>query len=69
MNDILSGGFGIMITLFLFILGILWFMLPFAVFGTKDKLNELIQETKKTNEQLSALRAEVTAMKNEIKDA
>jgi hypothetical protein len=31
-------------------------LLPFAIFGTKDKLSELIAETKKTNEQLSDLR-------------
>ena len=35
----------------------LWFLLPFAIFGTKDKLNDLINETKKTNDQLEKLRA------------
>ena len=32
-------------------------MLPFAVFGTKVKLNDLINETKKTNDKLEKLRA------------
>ena len=50
---------------FLFIIGVafiilllfLWFLLPFAVFGTKVKLNDLINETKKTNDKLEKLRA------------
>ena len=48
---------------FLFIIGVafiilllfLWFLLPFAVFGTKVKLNDLINETKKTNDKLPYL--------------
>jgi hypothetical protein len=63
MNDFLSGSIGLGIVLFLFVLAILWFLLPFAIFGTKDKLSELIAESKKTNEQLSALRAEVAEIK------
>ena len=63
MNELLGGGFGLVIVLFLLVLSILWFLLPFAIFGTKDKLSELIAETKKTNEQLSALRAEVAELK------
>jgi len=46
-----------------FILAVLWFFLPFAIFGTKDKLSELIAETKKTNEQLSDLRLEIKELK------
>ena len=42
---------------FIILLLILWFLLPFAVFGTKVKLNDLINETKKTNYQLEKLRA------------
>ena len=50
---------------FLFIIGVafiilllfLWFLLPFAVFGTKVQLNDLINETKKTNDKLEKLRA------------
>jgi hypothetical protein len=40
---------GIVIILFLIILGILWFILPFAIFGTKAKLEEIITENKDTN--------------------
>lgn len=63
MNQLLSGGVGVGIVLFLFVLAILWFLLPFAIFGTKDKLSELIAESKKTNEQLIALRTEVAEIK------
>jgi membrane protein insertase Oxa1/YidC/SpoIIIJ len=63
MNELLGGGVGVAIILFLFVLAVLWFLLPFAIFGTKDKLSELIAESKKTNEQLSALRSEVATLK------
>jgi len=63
MNELLGGGVGVAIILFLFVLAVLWFLLPFAIFGTKDKLSELIAESRKTNEQLSALRSEVATLK------
>jgi hypothetical protein len=60
----MNEGFVFSITCLLYCsdLAILWFLLPFAIFGTKDKLSELIAETKKTNEQLSDLRSEITAL-------
>jgi hypothetical protein len=64
MNDLLGGGAGVAIVLFLVVLAILWFLLPFAIFGTKDKLSELIAESKKTNEELKALRAELAIIKD-----
>ena len=62
---------------FLFIIGVafiilllfLWFLLPFAVFGTKVKLNDLINETKKTNYQLEKLRALFVTMIKLQKDS
>lgn len=57
------GGLNLIVVLFLFVLGILWFLLPFAIFGTKDRLNELIAETQKTNAELAALRMEIKALK------
>ena len=62
---------------FLFIIGVafiilllfLWFLLPFAVFGTKVKLNDLINETKKTNDQLEKLRALFVTMIKLQKDS
>ena len=49
------GGFGIVIVLFLVVLAILWFLLPFAIFGIKDKLDLLISESKKTNQELEKI--------------
>lgn len=59
------GGFYLIVVLFLFVLAILWFLLPFAIFGTKDKLSELIAENKKTNELLAALRSELAEFKKQ----
>ncbi len=42
---------------FIILLLILWFLLPFAIFGTKVKLNDLINETKKTNDRLRKMEA------------
>jgi hypothetical protein len=43
-----------LIVLFAAVLYILWILMPFAVFGTKDLLRQLIREQKKTNELLQA---------------
>ena len=66
MADILGGSFGILIILFLFILAILWFLLPFAIFGTKDKLDLLIEESRITNAELADIRAELVAARLEL---
>lgn len=49
---------------FLFALAILWFLLPFAIFGIKDKLAALITESQKTNEQLADLRSDIATLKS-----
>lgn len=68
MSDVL-GSFSIIIVLFLVVLAILWFILPFAIFGTKDKLAELIRESKKTNDHLVRLRSDLnTFMINSMHD-
>ena len=54
------GGAVILIYLFLFVLALLWFFLPFAIFGTKDKLNQLIRETEETNEELRRIRIQLS---------
>lgn len=50
--------------IFLFILAILWFLLPFAIFGTKDKLQTLIDSNIETNKKLDQLIALQTSNKN-----
>ena len=41
------GGFTLVVALFLIVLAILWFILPFAIFGTKARLDSLILRQEK----------------------
>jgi hypothetical protein len=52
-GPVLGGGLGVAIILFLLILAILWFVLPFAVFGTKPKLDETNKLLKEIVEHLN----------------
>lgn len=36
------------------VIAVLWVLMPFAIFGTKDLLRQLIREQKRTNELLQA---------------
>ncbi len=54
------GGLYIFVVLFLFGLAVLWFLLPFAIFGTKAKLDLLIIKTNRTNEILEKIREEIS---------
>ena len=49
------------VVLFLVVLAILWFFLPFAIFGTKSKLDSLIHEMKSTNIELGEIRKQLSA--------
>ena len=49
------GGLGLFWIIFLVALGVLWFLLPFAVFGLKGRLDAQIAEQEKTNELLIKL--------------
>ena len=49
MGAMFGGIFGLVIFLFLLVLAILWFILPFAIFGIKPKLDKIIEELDKTN--------------------
>ncbi len=49
------GGLGLFWIIFLVALGVLWFLLPFAVFGIKGRLDAQIAEQEKTNELLIKL--------------
>jgi len=48
-EDLIVGGGSLVIGAILIILVIEWIFLPFAIFGTKDKLNQSIEATNKTN--------------------
>lgn len=53
-NGVMTGLSGLFV-IFLIVLAVLWFLLPFAVFGVKDLLQQMLYETKKTNELLAQL--------------
>ncbi|MDP3835043.1 MAG: hypothetical protein Q8Q82_13860 [Hydrogenophaga sp.] len=44
----------LLLGLLVLLIAILWILMPFAIFGTKDLLRELLREQKKTNEILIA---------------
>ena len=51
----LLGPFSLLIFLFALVLGVLWFLLPFAVFGTKARLDKIIAELQNVNANLEML--------------
>jgi len=59
MTDVF-GGFTIAIGMFLFVLAILWFILPFAIFGTKGILRASLAEQRKQTKLLEILVAQKT---------
>ena len=63
----LLGGFvGLFAVIFLVVLGILWFVLPFAVFGLKGRLDALIALQRQQNEHVVSLRAELASLRSEL---
>ena len=52
--EALGAGVVIAIVVLCLLIAVLWILMPFAIFGTKDLLRELIREQKKTNEILIA---------------
>jgi predicted PurR-regulated permease PerM len=52
-----SGFAGVVVVLWVlaFIVAVLWILMPFAVFGTKDLLKQLLREQKRTNDLLAAI--------------
>lgn len=62
------GSLSIIWILFLVVLGILWFLLPFAIFGTKDRLRDLIEENRRSNQELAAIRKQLGELQQALKD-
>lgn len=50
-------GVTLLIVLFLLCVAVLWFILPFALFGTKPILRSILRETEKTNALLERITA------------
>ena len=66
MSELMTGGVGLIVALFLLVLAVLWFLLPFAIFGTKDKLAEIIAESKRTNAELTRIASELAAVRGAL---
>jgi len=62
-QDLFSGTLGLIIAFVMLMAVILWFFLPFAVFGTKPKIDELIQINKKTNVLLESINTEIIELR------
>lgn len=58
MDTAILGSFGLIVIIFLIVLAILWFLLPFAVFGIKTKIDESNQLSKEILTELKYLNAE-----------
>ena len=48
-----AAAIGVVGFLFLLMLGVLWILVPFAVFGIKPLLRQLLEEQRRTNQLLS----------------
>lgn len=49
------GGMYVVFVVFLVVLGILWIVMPFAIFGTKGILRSILEEQKRTNRLLERI--------------
>ncbi len=68
MNDITTffgSTIGIIVILFIAIIVILWTLLPFAVFGIKGKLDELISINRLIHDEMINLNKEVSSLTEE----
>lgn len=62
-----GGGIGyLLVALFLLVLAILWFLLPFAVFGIKGRLDLLVQEVQQSNAELRKSNAELWDLRKQV---
>lgn len=55
-EEILSGGFGIVVMLFFFIMAVLIFFMPFFIYGTNKRTRETSEKLDRTNKLLAEIR-------------
>ncbi len=58
-----------LIGLFLIVSGILWFLLPFAVFGIKGRLDSLVTNTTITNKKFDLILQEISILNKLLKES
>ncbi len=69
MLELFVGGFGLfglVVAISLIVLAVLWFVLPFAVFGTKQRLDRLISSTNALGESLGGIHYELRELRREL---
>ncbi len=69
MLELFVGGFGLFglaVAISLIVLAVLWFVLPFAVFGTKQRLDRLISSTNALGESLGGIHYELRELRREL---
>ena len=62
------GGVMMVLWLFLLLLGVLWFFLPFAVFGMKPKMELMLKEARAANAKFDSILAEQSATRKAIEE-
>lgn len=60
------GVLGVVSAIALVLLAILWFILPFAIFGTKRRLERLIQATDEVRDSLIGIHHELRELRGEL---
>lgn len=71
MNDGAASGlaaFGLIGTIFVLVLAVLWILVPFAIFGIKPILRDLFHEQRRTNEALLHLQKQVAAFAMQMRE-
>jgi hypothetical protein len=61
------GTFAIVVYIFLLGVAVLWFFLPFAIFGIRPRLDVAIRENERTNAYLEAIIGELNALRRDKK--
>ena len=62
------GVFGFVVFVFLIILAVLWFLLPFVIFGISNKLNELIRLNKSIEGNTEIITNQLKALNNNLRN-
>ena len=59
MDGLFAGTFGLILIIFLVIAAVLWFLLPFAIFGIKTRLDTMIENSDRTIALIESLNQEI----------
>ena len=54
-----TGAFGSILIIFLVVAAVLWFLLPFAIFGIKTRLDTMIENSDRTVALIESLNQEI----------